>query len=56
MADLLAKVERLSTRHRTLESERNDAIREARAAGASLRAIAAVAGLSPQAIDNICKR
>lgn len=56
MPELLAQVRRLAERAAALTAQRDDAIRQARAAGASLRELAAAAGVSHQTVSNICDR
>jgi hypothetical protein len=54
--DALATVTHWATAEREATEQRDAAIRAARVSGASLRAIAAAANLSPQAVSNICNR
>lgn len=51
----LSVVERLSRHKRDVEGQWAAAIRLAQANGASLRDIAAVAGVAPQTVSKICK-
>jgi plasmid maintenance system antidote protein VapI len=51
----LSVVGRLSRQRRDIEDQWATAIRLAQANGASLRNIAAVAGVAPQTVSKICK-